>query len=284
VLGNASNMATAPQSVHPIQTLREAVNALEAAILLCLVKPGKSAVHRLRTSTRRIEAQLELLTLLPQLPQHGKEARRAGRWLKRLRRSAGKIRDLDVQRELIQSEASAVPTNARPSHGTRKQSRDLRRDLKRQREDAAEALLQLLHKRQAPFAVTFESLLEVLAPAASFALTQSQLITLIHRWFKQAASAASDPHDPEQLHELRKRAKLARYLAESAPEAATAAHRMATRFNALQQAGGSWHDWDMLARTASAHLGQSAELHQRFASQARAALRGYRRHLHRALQ
>jgi CHAD domain-containing protein len=275
-------MATAPQSVHPIQTLREAVNALEAAILLCLVKPGKSAVHRLRTSTRRIEAQLELLTLLPRLPQHGKEARRAGRWLKRLRRSAGKVRDLDVQRELIQSEASAKPTNARPSHS--KQSRDLRRDLKHQREDAAEALLQLLHKRQAPFAVTFESLLEVLAPATSFALTQSQLIALIRRWFRQAASAASDPHDPEQLHELRKRAKLARYLAESAPEAATAAHRMATRFNTLQQAGGSWHDWDMLARTASAQLGHSAELHQRFASQARAALRDYRRHLHQALQ
>jgi CHAD domain-containing protein len=277
-------MATAPQSVHPIQTLRQAVNALEAAILLCLVKPGKAAVHRLRTSTRRIEAQLELLTLLPQLPQHGKQARRAGRWLKRLRRAAGMVRDLDVQRELIQSEASAKPTHARPGRGTRKQSRALRRDLKHQREDAAGALLELLHKRQALFAVTFESLLDALAPATSFALTQAQLITLIRRWFRQAASAASDPHDPEQLHELRKRAKLARYLAESAPEAATAAQRMATRFGTLQQAGGSWHDWDMLARTASAQLGPSAELHRRFASQARVALRDYRRHLHKALR
>ena len=49
----------------PGATASQAVASLEASVLLCLAKPGKVAVHRLRTSTRRVEAQLELLSMLP---------------------------------------------------------------------------------------------------------------------------------------------------------------------------------------------------------------------------
>jgi len=69
-------MAQADQSAHPVQKLREAVASLEASVLLCLVRPGKVAVHRLRTSTRRVEAQLELLSMLPGLPPHELQAAR----------------------------------------------------------------------------------------------------------------------------------------------------------------------------------------------------------------
>ena len=93
------------------------------------------------------------------------------------------------------------------------------------------------------------------------------------------APAPPAPDDTAQLHELRKRAKLARYLAESAPRSAVAAQRLAKQFATLQQAGGEWHDWLVLAQVAAGELGPSATLSQRFAAHADHALHAFRRRL-----
>jgi CHAD domain-containing protein len=272
-------MAVSPQSAHPIHTLRETVTALEAAILLCLVKPGKKTVHNLRTSTRRIEAQLVLLTLLPGLPPHQKETSKARKFLKKLRRAAGQVRDLDVQRDLIQSEASAK----RAASSDRSEARHLRRSLKHQRDAEAEALLDLLHRRRDKLASAFESLLDALAPAESLTLPQSQLSSIVRRWYLQSvASPSGSHHSIAELHRIRKHAKLARYLAESAPETATTARRLAAGFEQLQQSGGRWHDWLILTEIASHELGRSASLPQRFATHAQDALHDFQQHLRKA--
>src|ERR1017187_7315792 len=104
--GSVNHMIRANHSAHPIQVLRDATTSLDAAILLCLADPEKSAVHRLRTTTRRIEAQLALLSMLPGLPPHEDEQRKVLRLIKKLRRSAGKVRDIDVQRDLIRDQAA----------------------------------------------------------------------------------------------------------------------------------------------------------------------------------
>jgi CHAD domain-containing protein len=271
-------MPRTDQSAHPIQILREGIQNLEAAILICLGNPNKKAVHTLRTSTRRVEAQLQLLTMLPDLPPHQKQSRKATRLLKKLRRAAGKVRDLDVQRGLIGNEAAGNNGGSRPSPEVRKQAHELRLTLKRKREDAAENLLQLLQEHRSEFPLVFEKLLDVLSRAESISLTEAHLTALVREWYAQH-TPASAPQDPAQLHDIRKRAKLARYLAESAPESAAAAHRLAAHFEALQQAGGEWHDWLLLHQLSASELGKSAQLPQRFSAHADSSLRAYKRRL-----
>jgi CHAD domain-containing protein len=268
-------MAKDGQSVYPIQSLRDATTALEASILLCLAKPGKKAVHELRTAIRRVEAQFALLPMLPQLPQHKRQRQKALRLLKKLRRAAGLVRDLDVQRQLIRDEAAA-------SHGAiRHEARQLRRELKRKRDDQATHLLKVLHKQTANLRPVFEKLLHTLAPAESLALSERQLTGLAHNLYAHLISgpALAAHNDTAQLHALRKRAKLARYLAESAPPSAAASHRLAAHFEKLQEAGGKWHDWLLLTSIAAGDLGHSASLAERFAARTQSSLRTFKRRL-----
>ena len=268
-------MAKDGQSAYPIQTLRDATTALEASILLCLAKPGKKAVHELRTATRRVEAQFALLPMLPQLPQHTQQRKKALRLLKKIRRAAGLVRDLDVQRQLIREEAAS-------SHGAlRREARRLRRELKRQRDEQAAHLLKVLHKQTANLRPVFEKLLHTLAPAESLALSEAQLTGLAHNLYAHPISGPTPAahNDTAQLHALRKRAKLARYLAESAPPSAAAAHRLAAHFEKLQEAGGKWHDWLLLTTIATGELGHSASLAERFAAHTQSSLRTFKRRL-----
>jgi CHAD domain-containing protein len=280
-------MAQANHSTHPIQVLRDTATSLEAAIRSCLSKPRKTAIHNLRTLTRRIEAELELLAMLPALPPHEEQARNAVRLLRKLRHAAGQVRDIDVQRDLIRDEAAA--SNGAP-HPSREQDRDLReqacqlrRELKRKRDEAEDHLLRLLHKQRTQLPLAIEELLDTLAPAESITLSEPQLTTLVRDWYgnhREPHEPAPIPQNIADLHEIRKRAKLARYLAESAPESAVKARRLAARFESLQRAGGEWHDWLILAEVAAHELGDSAQLPQRFAAQADHSLRTFKRRLH----
>jgi CHAD domain-containing protein len=268
-------MATST-TAHPIRTLREHVTALEAAITLCLADPTPKPVHRLRTSTRRIEAQLTLLELLPALPLHDKPTRKARGLLKKLRRAAGQVRDIDVQIDLI---AAETPDDAPKS--IQKKSLQLRETLNHQRTAAAQRLIQILQKHQAKLALTLESLLTTLAPAEPLTIAPTQLTTLIHSWFTQntPAEPASRDDDPEHLHAIRKTAKLARYLAENAPKSAHTPRKLARAFESVQQAGGDWHDWLILSTIARNELGKSSPLTESFANKCHSALAIYYRRL-----
>jgi CHAD domain-containing protein len=277
-------MAQADQSAHPVQQLREAVASLEASVLLCLAQPGKVAVHRVRTSTRRVEAQLELLSMLPGLPPHRQPARQAVRLLKQIRQAAGQLRDIDVQRDLVREEVAGSKVHGvpHPDLGLRREARRLRRALKRKGEEAADRLLRLLHKQRARLPLVFQELLDALAPAGSIALNEAELIALARDCFRNRRVASpidAAPQDTAELHEIRKRAKLARYLAESAPHSFLEAHCLAAQFAALQQAGGEWHDWLILAEAAAGELGPSAQLPRRFAARALHARRAFQRRL-----
>ncbi|MGP8258914.1 MAG: CHAD domain-containing protein [Acidobacteriaceae bacterium] len=277
-------MAPADQSAHPVLQLRQAVAALEASALLCLTKPGKIAVHRLRTSTRRVQAQLELLSMLPGLPPHQLQARKAARLLKQLRHDAGRVRDIDVQRDLLRGEVAANKVEGAPSpdRELRGEVRRLRRALKRNAEEAADRLQRLLHKQRPTLSHVFQELLDALAPAQSIALNEDELIALARDCYRNRCVPSlpdAVPQDTAELHEIRKRAKLARYLAESAPLSYLEAHRLAARYEALQQAGGEWHDWLILAEIAAVELGDSAILPRRFAAHAEYTLQEFQRRL-----
>jgi CHAD domain-containing protein len=258
---------------HPIQTLREQATALEAAVTLCLAGPKPKPVHLLRTTTRRIEAQLTLLSLLPGLPPHPKPAKKARRLLKELRRAAGHVRDLDVQSDLIEEKTSA---------STRKESRQLRKTLKHQRTQAEANLIETLDKHQSKLTLAIESLLKALKPVESLTLTSTRLTALTQDWFAQSLpthSGPDDPNDPDALHTIRKLAKLARYIVETAPKSARNPRKLAAAFESLQQSGGHWHDWLVLTDLAHNHLGSSSALTQTFRRHCQTALKTYQAHL-----
>jgi CHAD domain-containing protein len=272
-------MASSAIAAHPVRTLHELFTALEAAVAATLADPNPKAVHRLRTTTRRIEAQLELLSLLPDLPEHARPKAKTQKLLKQLRRAAGRVRDLDVylnvhlnvQRKLAQSRSPRLHPEIH----------QLQSSFKRQRGEESEDLLRILHRHQAKIARRFKTLLKALAPAETLALPISRLMQLTLGWYLH--NIPTTANSSGQLHTIRKAAKLARYMAESATPTAksprTPAARLALTFESLQQSGGIWHDWLILSRIARRELGPSSPLSELFASNCEESLASYQREL-----
>jgi CHAD domain-containing protein len=268
-------MANSTTSAYPIRSLREQVTALEAAITLCLADPHEKPVHKLRTTTRRIEAQLALLEVISNVPDHGKAAREAKRMLKKVRRAAGEVRDIDVQLDLIKSVQEDAPRSMESAAGK------LSRKLEADREDFSWKLAKLLRRRQSDLARPLEEILETLEPVEDLSLSGSELASLTRRWF--AENAPPEPRqgadDPDYLHSIRKVAKLTRYIAENAPKQAKRPRSLAESFERLQQSGGEWHDWLVLSQIASDKLSEASPLTKALSDRSRTALAAYRQHL-----
>jgi CHAD domain-containing protein len=148
------------------------------------------------------------------------------------------------------------------------------------RQKHADELVQLLRKDKEDLPIVLKELFDALEQAKSLAISESDLTSLVRSWYFQNTPAEPpEMDDIEHLHDIRKQAKLARYLAESAPESASAAHRLAARFENLQEAGGQWHDWLLLSEIARTRLGNSAELPRRMAARAQKSLREFERRI-----
>ena len=254
-------MATTTTS--PVRTLREHTLALEEAMTVCLSKPRPRAVHKVRTEARRVEAQLELLSLLKKLPSHRSEATRALRLLKKIRRAAGRVRDLDVQRKLLKIHALENPEDHVIEDIAQQETPlvsselvELRQIRKRRRKRAARKLLKLLDNRQKKLTAAFDALLTALEPVQNLQLPAAELLQLIDQRFRGTHALIIRHPSSEHLHSIRKAARVARYQAEIAPDSA-AATRAAQRYEALQVAGGHWHDTLSLAADAATELGDN---------------------------
>ena len=274
---------------YPVQVLREHIVALEAGLSVCLADPGHKPVHRLRTETRRVEAQLSLLEQLSKMPKHRDEASRLRRALRRLRRAAGEVRDVDVQRKRLEELAGAGqgPENVtglmgvseaaetdlslqataaeelRPAgQALAKGATALRDRLSTKREHAVADLQMLLKKHQSKAAGAAEALLEVLEDAEQVTLPAAALVGHAEDMLRRDGLLKNtdvNSLDEDDLHTVRKAAKAARYIAETMPESSVAV-AAAGRFEALQQAGGQWHDALDLTRAARRFLGKEHAL------------------------
>jgi CHAD domain-containing protein len=272
-------MASGNTNIEPLTTLREQSTALEASILECLARPAKRSVHKLRTSTRRIEAQLQLLAMFPEVPPHTKPAQKVFRALKKIRQAAGVVRDIDVQQDLV-AESTPKKSGSQSADDVRKDARQLGRDLKRWREKHAEELVELLKQQKTDLPLAFKDLFDSLEDARSLAISEADLTSRVRAWYSEnTPDTAPDLDDIDHLHDIRKQAKLARYLAESAPASAAKARRLASQFEDLQEAGGQWHDWLLLAEIARRQLGNSAELPKRYAARAEKCLKQFEREI-----
>lgn len=293
--------------VHPVKTLKEHVVALDAAMLVAATAAEIGAVHKLRTNTRRVEAFLRLVDLLEhatrpsEIPEHSKEAKAVRGRLRRVRQAAGTVRDLDVQVDAIWYDAPAkVEGKGADSVAVvRKQAKALRKHLLHTRKVEAETLIAVLHRQQEKLAASLRTLEQAMKPASGPGIAPQQMGEHIQQWFAGEMRRLLLPEkrqrktkatlqtrvarlDEEHLHDLRKAAKLCRYMAESAPEGSPV-RALAEQFEAVQEAGGKWHDWLLLARLSRGYHGKQAPLTTRYEQHRNAALREYQAQLNALL-
>jgi len=199
------------------------------------VKPEARDIHDFRTYTRRLE------TLLIHLRENqGNNEKKLLKSLSRLRRRAGKVRDLDVQLAVLRS----LKTSQEPRRKTELASvlaENRRRQEKRWHKALDRKTLRGLRRR--------------LKKAQSRLLVQegSDPLALALGLFR-GACGKQEPITEQILHAYRGATKRARYLAEFAPKSARR-QQVISRLRRLQDAVGDWHDWLVLTMSAERRFG-----------------------------
>ncbi len=102
--------------------LRKVTEEFKAELERCSDDPAEECVHHVRTGTRRVQAMLE--TVLRETTKPSADLQQATKaWLKdlkKIRRAAGTVRDLDVHRgllkDLVERKLQVQRRTVRPHH------------------------------------------------------------------------------------------------------------------------------------------------------------------------
>jgi CHAD domain-containing protein len=201
-------------------------------------KPLPRNVHRFRTAIRRVEAVL--LELSPELDRN---QRKLLKLLTRLRRRAGKVRDIDVQITALRAlKVSDAPGRKRRMLDALADLRVIRE--KKFRKALNSATVEEIRKRLNR--IDCEQLIE---NAPNPLMLASRIFDRVTRE-NQTLNEAS-------LHQHRINGKRARYIAELAGDAPEA-QRFVAYLKQMQDVLGEWHDWLTLSNTV-ARLTDSGE-------------------------
>ena len=268
--------------------LRKLKATLRSNLEKCSIDPDVDPVHDVRTGTRRLQAIIE--AILREQGANDTLQQTADKWLdalKKMRRAAAPVRDLDVHRKLlhklvkdgsrnegagqtVQTESEGAltgpapnvvetPSTDLPTNPVHHQADDLDAWLHHARQHHAAALKKKAAKLLAKFddeAAAFTSALQQRPrtrrrPRSAALVALESFVRLVHEMHQL---------DADNLHDFRKGAKKARYIAESAAEDAHAL-AIGKALKKLQDDIGDWHDWLVLADEARTALGeQSNEL------------------------
>ena len=213
---------------------------LERDLIKLSSKPRAESVHRFRTGTRRL--QILLGELSPKLDRSEKKLLKL---LGRIRKRAGKVRDLDVQSAALRS--LKIPREPRRKTQLVNHLIELRgQQEKKLRKEVDEATVREIRKRLKRAAKRFnpEASRDPLAVAQSNAATA--LTAPVRRSPKRCCTNTAF-----SASELAMRQSLPappRKLCSSSP-----------RLKRIQDALGDWHDWLTLTQTAIEHLGDVRE-------------------------
>lgn len=199
-------------------------------------KPAPERVHKFRTNSRRVEALLS--EIAPELRSSDKKLLRR---LSRLRKKAGRVRDLDVQIAALRG--LKFPR----ANGHKSQLMDALIEERRKRErklakafdrDTTAEIRECLKRAGRD--------LKILADADPLALTLGKLRDLARN---QA------PITEKTLHQYRITGKRARYVAELAESDDPKAKHVVEQLKHMQDVIGDWHDWLKLTQKAEELVG-----------------------------
>jgi CHAD domain-containing protein len=197
-------------------------------------KPSAENVHKFRTNCRRVETVLERL-----VPDCANGTKKLVKGLSKLRKKAGKVRDLDVQTASLRGLKIAQSG----------QKNQLLRNLCSEREEREKKLSKSLDKE------TVRELKQRIKRAARQIEIPEGMepLTAALQEFAQLGQDRA-PLSASKLHQYRITGKQARYLAEMAqkdPEA----ERVIEQLKRMQDVIGDWHDWLTLTERAEKVFG-----------------------------
>jgi CHAD domain-containing protein len=212
---------------------------LEQDLVKLCSKPRAENVHRFRTGTRRLQILLGELS-----PKLDRSQKKLLKMLAKIRKRAGKVRDLDVQ--LAALRALKMPREPRRKTQLVNHLIELRgRQEKKLRKAVDRDSVREIRKR-------LKRASKNLKPEAS----RDPLA--VAREMVERINREGAPITEALLHQYRILSKRARYAAEFAEPSAEAAQFIAA-LKRLQDVLGDWHDWLTLTQTAGEHLGEVRE-------------------------
>jgi CHAD domain-containing protein len=241
---------------QPVITFLRHSLTLKAKIAECLNAPTPKAVHQLRSSTRRVEATLEFLLTTTDLPSVSKRSKKLRQALRKIRRTSGKIRDIDVHRDLL----DAYRTSADAAH--------MEKTLNAARKTRVEKLQRCIRKDQQDILSALDQLETTLAPVADLEVNGENLVHASQNWLTSAVRGL-DLEQDDDLHSIRKACKTARYIAEIGSQASKPAAKLAKHLNDVQQTTGAWHDCLLLLDKAHTILLKDSPLIPKIQTKAR---------------
>jgi CHAD domain-containing protein len=225
----------------PKDPIQSVFQKLERDLVRVSSKQNAENVHRFRSAARRLETLLEEL-----LPKQKRAHHKLLKALGRIRKRAGKLRDLDVQLAALRS--LKIPQEPRRKSQLMNNLIELRAEHEKKlrkalnKEDVRE-----IRKRLKRAAKDLRSA----KVGDSLAIARKML--------------GQPPHPDSRgtltedlLHHYRIIGKRARYIAELAPPSAEAT-QFITQLKRMQDAAGDWHDWFTLTHTAAKRLGDVHE-------------------------
>jgi CHAD domain-containing protein len=196
--------------------------------------PGGS-VHGFRTATRRLQILIEEL-----LPKRDRNEKKLVKMLVRIRKRAGRIRDLDVQLAALRS----LKTLQEPRRKTQLMHRLIE--------------LRAQHEKKLRKSLTKNTVHEIKKRLKRALKTTSNKNTIeplaIAKAMLAQIARPGGPVPEDVLHQYRILGKRARYVAEFAPKSPEA-DQLIAQLKRSQDALGDWHDWLLLQQTAADRLG-----------------------------
>ena len=212
---------------------------LERDLIKLPSKPQAISVHRFRTGARRLQILLGELS-----PKVNRSEKKLLKLLGRIRKRAGRVRDLDVQSAALRS--FKVPQEPRRKTQLINHLIQLRDEQENKLRKAVDPeTVREIQKRLKRAAKRFN-------PEAC-----GDPLTVAKAMLKPLDRAASPLTEPI-LHEYRILSKRARYAAEFASPSNEAQHFI-VEMKRMQDALGDWRDWLILTQTAINFLGDVPE-------------------------
>lgn len=212
---------------------------LERDLLRLASEQTPKNVHRFRTGTRRVETLLKELTA-----ERSRNEKKLLSALGRIRKRAGKVRDLDVQLAALRS--LKVPQQPRRKTQLMNSLIELREEHeKKLRKALTRDAVREIRKR----VVRASRNLKLEGCRDPLAVAHKMLAPMAH---------PGGPLTEDLLHQYRILGKRARYAAEFATKSPEA-DRFIAELKRAQDALGNWHDWFTLMQTAAERLGDVRE-------------------------
>lgn len=200
---------------------------------------GPQSVHSYRTTSRRLQTLLETL-----LSKRDRNQKKLLTMLGRIRKRAGKVRDLDVQLAALRS--LKIPQEPR----RKTQVIQAILELRAQRE---KKLRKLLTKGE------IREIRRRLKAASKDMKIEEKINPLaVARELLAAVPYPNGPMTDAVLHQYRIVVKRARYAAEFAPKS-TESTQFIAELKKLQDALGNWHDWLTLTNSVAERLGEVSQ-------------------------